>query len=159
MSIYICVNKRLANTPLKYKIMKQTIFLLAISLFSATATFAQKRIVENAAKEAALVPAIGAKVLPDRKACAVTNKSATRTISVRIEESVMVNDFLQKRIKVIEKIGPKEQKFVGYAGCDANVLGEKCQGYKILVAYYEDATSVAPSMTPTMKGADAVASK
>ena len=140
--------------------MKQTIFFLAISLLSVTTTFGQKRIVENAAKEAALVPAIGAKVLPDRKACAVTNKSADRTISVRIEESVMVNDFLQKRIKVIEKIGPKEQKFVGYAGCDANVLGEKCSGYKILVAYYDDATSVAPSTNaPTFKGAAAVASK
>src|ERR1700739_45008 len=145
MSIYICINKRLANTPLKHKNMKQAIFILAISLFSASAATAQQRIVENAAKEAALVPAIGAKVLADRKACAVTNKSADRTITVRVEESVMVNDFLQKRVRVFEKIGPKEQKFVGYAGCDANVLGEKCQGYKILLAYYEDGTSVAPT--------------
>ena len=133
--------------------MKNTLALiLAISLLSAPA-FAQKKIVENAAKEAALVPAIGAKALPDQKACAITNKSATRTITVRIEESVMVNDFLQKRTMVIANIGPKEQKFVGYAGCDANVLGEKCKGYKILLAYYEDGTSVAPTTNPTaLKG-------
>ena len=140
--------------------MKTLSLILGITIISATSAFAQKRIVENAAQVAALVPAKDAKVLVDRKACAITNKSTDRTITVRIEESVMVNDYLQKRIKVIEKIGPKEQKFVGYAGCDANVLGEKCAGYKILVAYYDDATSVAPSTNePTLKGAAAVASR
>ena len=137
--------------------MKTSIVLLAIiTLFSANSAIAQKRIVENAAKVAALVPAKDAKVLVDRKACAITNKSADRTITVRIEESVMVNDFLQKRIKVIEKIGPKEQKFVGYAGCEANVLGEKCAGYKILLAYYDDARSEAPTQM-TAKATEAVA--
>jgi len=135
--------------------MKQTIFILAIAMFGVTTTFAQQRKVENAAKEAALVPAIGAKVLPDRKACAVTNKSGERTITVRVEESVMVNDFLQKRTRVFEKIGPKEQKFVGYAGCDASPLGEKCMGYKVLLAYYDDAAPDAPmaSNEPAIKGA------
>ncbi len=141
--------------------MKKQIFFLAIAILGANTTFAQKRLVENAAKEAALVPAIGAKVLPDRKACAITNKSADRAITVRIEESVTVNDFLQKRIKVIEKIGPKEQKFVGYAGCDASPLGEKCAGYKILVAYYDDAAPASPmaSNASTVKAASAVASR
>ena len=141
--------------------MKQAILFLAIAILGANTTFAQKRLVENAAKEAALVPAIGAKVLADRKACAITNKSGDRTITVRIEESVMVNDFLQKRIKVVEKIGPKEQKFVGYAGCDASPLGEKCAGYKILLAYYDDAAPSSPvaSNAPTMKGASAVAAR
>ena len=136
--------------------MKTLSLILAITIISANGAFAQKRIVENAGKEVALVPAIGAKVLADRKACAITNKSVDRTITVRIEESVMVNDYLQKRIKVIEKIGPKEQKFVGYAGCEANVLGEKCAGYKILLAYYDDARSSAPQLN--VKTTDAVAS-
>ena len=136
---------------------KKTLSLiLAITIISANGALAQKRIVENAGKEVALVPAIGAKVLADRKACAITNKSVDRTVTVRIEESVMVNDYLQKRIKVIEKIGPKEQKFVGYAGCEANVLGEKCAGYKILLAYYDDARSAAPQMN--VKATEAVAS-
>ena len=156
MSIYICINKSLVNALQIIKNMKTSITLLAIiTLFSANSAIAQKRIVENAAKVAALVPAKDAKVLVDRKACAITNKSADRTITVRIEESVMVNDYLQKRIKVIEKIGPKEQKFVGYAGCEANVLGEKCAGYKILLAYYDDARSAAPQMTE--KATEAVA--
>ena len=135
--------------------MKTLSLILAITIISANGAFAQKRIVENAGKEVALVPAIGAKVLADRKACAITNKSVDRTITVRIEESVMVNDYLQKRIKVIEKIGPKEQKFVGYAGCEANVLGEKCAGYKILLAYYDDSRSSAPQLN--VKTTDAVA--
>ncbi len=161
MSLYICVNKRLANT-LKHTFMKQTIALLAISLLSATVTFGQKKMVENAAKEAALVPAIGAKILPDRKACAITNKSDSRTITVRVEESVMINDFLQKRTRVFEKVGPKEQKFVGYAGCDASPLGEKCMGYKIMLAYYDDApvqNSNATASASTVKAADAVAAR
>ncbi len=136
--------------------MKTLSLILAITIISANGALAQKRIVENAGKEVALVPAIGAKVLADRKACAITNKSVDRTVTVRIEESVMVNDYLQKRIKVIEKIGPNEQKFVGYAGCEANVLGEKCQGYKILLAYYDDARSAAPQMN--VKTTEAVAS-
>ena len=142
--------------------MKQAIFILAISLFSASAATAQKRMVENATKEAALVPAIGAKVLVDRKACAITNKSADRTITVRVEESVMVNDFLQKRTRVFEKIAPKEQKFVGYAGCDASPLGEKCMGYKILLAYYDEVTpnnTNATASASTVKAADAVAAR
>ncbi len=136
--------------------MKTKIFILAITLISANCAFAQKRIVENAGKEAALVPAKDAKVLPDRRACAVTNKSTDRFITVRIEESVMVNNFLQKRIKVVEKIGPQEQKFVGYAGCEANPIYEKCAGYKILLAYYDDARSSAPTMNA--KTTEAVAS-
>ena len=135
--------------------MKKILLIAAITIISAPGAFAQKRIVENAGKEVALVPAKDAKVLTDRKACAISNKSVDRTITVRIEESVMVNDYLQKRIKVIEKIGPKEQKFVGDAGCEANVLGEKCAGYKILLAYYDDARSAAPQMN--VKSADAVA--
>ncbi len=155
VSIYICINKSLVNALQIISKMKTLTLILAITAISANGAFAQKRIVENAAKVAALVPAKDAKVLTDQKACAITNKSADRTITVRIEESVMVNDYLQKRIKVVEKIGPKEQKFVGYAGCEANVLGEKCKGYKILLAYYDDARSVAPQMNE--KATEAVA--
>ncbi len=136
--------------------MKKILLLAAAAIISANGAFAQKKIVENAAKVAVLVPAKGAKVLTDQKACAITNKSSDRIITVRIEESVMVNDYLQKRIKVIEKIGPNEEKFVGYAGCEANVLGEKCKGYKILLAYYDDARSSAPQMNA--KTTEAVAS-
>jgi len=120
--------------------MKKTIMLLAFVFIGVTNTFAQKRMVENAMKDVALVPAKSAKALEDKKGCDVINKSSSRTITVRIEESTLVNNFLQKKIIAIEKIGPKEQKFVGYAGCDANVLYEKCTGYKIAIAYYEDGT-------------------
>ena len=139
--------------------MKQTLITLAIGLLSVNTIFAQQHQVENASREAALVPAIGAKALADRKACAITNKSTTRTITVRVEESVAVNDFVQKKVRVFEKIAPNEQKFVGYAGCDASPLGEKCMGFKVLLAYYDD-NSVAPSVNPpVLKGAAAVASR
>ena len=81
----------------------------------------------------------------------VMNKSSSRTVTVRIEETTLVNNYLQKKIIAIEKIGPKEQKFVGYAGCDASALYEKCTGYKIAIAYYEE---VSPATTPN--GAQAI---
>ena len=118
--------------------MKLKYIFLALTFISVTNTFAQKRSVENATKDVALVPSKSMKAQDDQKPCDVYNKSACRTITVRIEESTLVNNFLQKKIIAIEKIGPKEQKFVGYAGCDANAIYEKCTGYKISVAYYED---------------------
>ena len=118
--------------------MRQKIILLTLAIISVSSAFAQKRIVENAIKDVALVPAKSVKAIDDQKACDVFNKSSSRTITVRIEETILVNNFLQKKVIAIEKIGPKEQKFVGYAGCEANVLYEKCTGYKIAIAYYEE---------------------
>jgi len=120
--------------------MKFKIMFVALTFISVSNTFAQKRMVENAIKEVALVPSKCTKKLEDQKACDVINKSSSRTVTVRIEETTLVNNFLQKKIIAIEKIGPKEQKFVGYAGCDANVLYEKCTGFKIAIAYYDDNT-------------------
>ena len=118
--------------------MRQKIILLTLAIISVSSAFAQKRIVENAIKDVALVPAKSVKAVDDQKACDVFNKSSSRAITVRIEETILVNNFLQKKVIAIEKIGPKEQKFVGYAGCEANVLYEKCTGYKIAIAYYEE---------------------
>ena len=131
--------------------MKIKLILLASTLISVSSAYAQKRVVENASNDARLIPATGAKPIDDKKPCAVFNKSTSRTISVRVEESVMLNNFLQKKIIAIEKIGPQEQKFVGYAGCDVNVIREKCVGYKITTAYYEDSAPV-----PTPKPEDKI---
>ena len=121
--------------------MKKRIYLLfAVIFISIQPTFAQKMIVENAWSEAGLVAATGVAEQPGKRACAVFNRSADRIITVRIEESVMINDHLEKRVRAIEKIGPRDRKFVGYAGCDADVLGERCIGFRILVAYYDDAS-------------------
>ena len=126
-------------------------------------TFAQKMVVENAWREAGLVAATGVAEQPGKRACAVFNRSVDRVITVRIEESVMINDHLEKRVRAIEKIGPRDRKFVGYAGCDADVLGERCIGFRILVAYYDDASRMktthstsrtSPAPTPNgVKGA------
>ncbi len=76
-------------------------------------TFAQKMVVENAWSEAGMVAATGVAEQPGKRACAVFNRSADRIITVRIEESVMINDHLEKRVRAIEKIGPRDRKFVG----------------------------------------------
>ncbi len=123
---------------MKTKIIFLAITFISVTNFTNTYAQTQKRIVENAMKDVSLVPSKDAKTKDNQKPCDIVNKSPCRTISVRIEESELVNNFLQKKIISIEKIGPKEQKFVGYAGCDANVVYEKCIGYKISVAYYED---------------------
>lgn len=106
-------------------------------LVCTSGAFAQ-RLVENARREAMLVPAKGIQTLPDRKACAIANRSPDRTISVRVEESIMINDFVEKHVKEISKIGPKEQKFIGYTGCETDALSQRCVGYKIVVAYYDE---------------------
>ena len=127
---------------------------------SMRSTFAQKMVVENAWREASLVAATGVAEQPGKRACAVLNRSVDRIITVRIEESVMINDHLEKRVRAIEKIGPRDRKFVGYAGCEADVLGERCMGFRILVAYYDDASRVKtthyPSRTSSVSSADGV---
>ena len=130
------------------KMKRKLVLLLALALLCAPcASFAQ-RVVENARREAMLVPARGVASLPDRKACAVANRSPDRTITVRVEESVLQNDYLEKKIREVAKIGPREQKFIGYTGCDADALGQKCVGYKIIVAYYDE-VRVVPHMKAT----------
>ena len=130
--------------------MKLKIILFALSFISAASTFAQKRIVENAKRDALLVTANGAKVVENKTAYAVANQSSTRTISVRLEEAVITNNYLEKKVIAVEKIGPNQQKFVGYSGCDTNVLGTKCIHYKIALAYYDDAPPV-PAPIPQQK--------
>ncbi len=105
-------------------------------------------------------PAIAIFPNPGKRACAVFNRSVDRIITVRIEESVMINDHLEKRVRAIEKIGPRDRKFVGYAGCEADVLGERCMGFRILVAYYDDASRIKnahyPSRISSVSTADGV---
>ena len=134
--------------------MKFKIIFIALTIISVPKIFGQKRLVENAFKDAQLVAAKDATPIEDEKACAIINKSANRTISVRIEESTMTNNFLRKRIIAFEKIAPGQRKFVGYAGCEANVLAEKCRGYKIIAAYYEDGQ---PVIAPKESAPDALA--
>ena len=128
--------------------MKRKLFsLLAVILLYVPAAFAQ-RIVENARREAMLVPARGVAALPDRKACAIANRSPDRTITVRVEESIMINDFVEKQIREVARIGPRDQKFIGYTGCETDALSQRCVGYKILVAYYDEVRLV-PHMKAT----------
>ena len=131
------------------------IFLLVTLLFCAQGSFAQKMIVENAHREAVLVPAVGQPVEPDRKACAVMNRSTDRVITVRIEESIMINDFVETKVVAIEKIAPRERRFIGYSGCETDALSRRCVGYKILVSYYDDVRRTTPK--PRMKTTSAVA--
>ncbi len=128
-------------------------FILAVIAFCATGASAQ-RVVENARREAILVPARGVAALPDRKACAIANRSPDRTITVRVEESISINDFVEKRVREIAKIGPKDQKFIGYTGCETDALSQRCVGYKILVAYYDEVRVV-----PHMKASSPMAAQ
>ncbi len=133
----------------------KTIFF-ALTFISVANTFAQTSITENAIKDVALVPSKDAKPIDDQKPCDIINKSSTRTITVKIEVSSVVNNFLEKKIIAIEKIGPREHKFVGYAGCDDNIMYQKCNGYKISAAYYEDkgTASGTDKNTPSIKTDD-----
>ena len=136
--------------------MKAKLTLLLVTLlFCAHGSFAQKMIVENARREAVLVPAVGQPAQPDRKACAVMNRSTDRVITVRIEESVMINDFVETKIVAIEKIAPRERRFIGYSGCETDALSRRCVGYKIIVSYYDDVRRGTPK--PRMKATSAVA--
>ena len=112
-------------------------FILSVIILYATGVSAQ-RIVENARRDAILVPARGVPALTDRKACAIANRSPDRTITVRVEESISINDFVEKRIREVAKIGPKDQKFIGYTGCETDALSQRCVGYRIMVAYYDE---------------------
>jgi len=127
--------------------MKIKLISIALVFASITSAFAGNKIQEDATKDVKLVPAIRTDATQDQKPCAVANKSLTRTITVRIEESTIVNNFLEKKTITFEKIGPNEHKFLGFAGCDDKVLYNKCTGYKILVAYYDDNISVEPTQT------------
>lgn len=138
--------------------MKLKTIFFALAFISATNAFAQNRVVENAIKDVALVPSKDAKMVDNQKPCDIFNKSATRTVTVRIEESSVVNNFLQKKV-IVQKIGPKEQKFVGYAGCDGNVLYEKCTGYKINIAYYEEPAAVTTTAQANIPVASATDNK
>ena len=120
--------------------MKLKLIFLAITLISVTNTFAQTAFVESAMKDVKLVPASGVEAIDDQKPCAVANKSSSRTITVKVEESKMVNHKLEKKIIVIGKLRPNEEKFIGYAGCDASIDNSVCTGYRIALAYYDENT-------------------
>jgi hypothetical protein len=72
----------------------------------------------------------------------VTNKSPDRKITVKVEESFLINNILSKNVLVLDKIGPNESRYIGCAGCSKDSLDAKCTGFKILMAYYEQADSV-----------------
>ena len=127
-------------------------FLVCFLSLSATKSFAQKRMVENAIKDAVLIPATG-DTTNFKRPCAVFNRSL-RTITVRVEESVEVNNYLEKRTIVFKNLAPHEKRFVGAAGCDHYLMEENCRAYKVILAYYED---VAPSTMASSKPASAAA--
>ena len=114
-------------------------FLVVVMALSITNAVAQKRVVENAIKVAALVPATGGggcKI--NTRSCAILNKAPDRTITVRIEESFVVNNTLSKKVVVMDKLAPGEKRYVGCAGSVTDGLNKESTGYKILLAYYDD---------------------
>ena len=119
--------------------MKHTLlFILCIVLVSTTRSVAQNRIVENANGEAVLVPARGGDTTNGKRPCAVLNKSL-RPITVRIQETVDVNNYVQKRTIVLKNLAPHEKRYVGTIGCENALMVETCKSYKIMLTYYEDA--------------------
>ena len=119
--------------------------LIIVILLNAAITHAQQVVMkENAIKVAALVPAIGdnACTKMSTRPCAVTNKSPDRTITVKVEESVLINNTLVKKQLVLDKVAPSENRYIGCAGCTKDDMSEKCVGYKITMAYYEQPDSV-----------------
>ena len=107
---------------------------------------AQQQVVmkENAIRVAALCPGAGenscAKL--NTRPCAVTNKSSDRNITVKVEESFLINNTFVKKILVLDNILPNENRYIGCAGCTKDDLSDKCVGYKIVMAYYEQPDSV-----------------
>ena len=128
--------------------MKKKIYFLIAFIALSINAIAQKHLVENAIKEAALVPATGDYTCRiNTKPCAVINKDKARTITVKVEESFLVNSALYKKIIVLDKIAPGEKRYVGCAGVPKDVQNQESTGYKILIAYYDqsDGTGVTGS--------------
>ena len=70
--------------------------------------------------------------------CAVLNKSTTRTITVKVEETFVFGNIISKKVLTFEKVNPQENKYIGCAGCIESPQGRKCIGYKIIDAWYND---------------------
>ena len=122
--------------------MKHSLYIIAIATVFCTSASAQT-FVEDAIKMAALVPAAnndgGCKLTT--KPCAITNKAPERAITVKIEETIIINDEMHKRVMVMERIAPGEKRFIGCAGTTRDDQKVKSAGYKILLAYYDEVTA------------------
>ena len=120
-------------------------FLIVIIALNITTVHAQQvNMKENAIKVATLVQGScenGCSKLTG-KPCAVTNKSPDRAITVKVEESFLIHDKLNKKILVLNNIAPSENRYIGCAGCTKDGDVDKCTGYKIVMAYYEQADSI-----------------
>ena len=118
--------------------MKHIIFILLLFFVNHTLGQAHgKRLVENAYKVSILIP-LDSIQHTELKRVGIMNLSNDRVITVRVEKQVMINNYLEKKIIEICRILPKERRFIGYSGCESNVLGDSCYGYKILLSYYDD---------------------
>jgi hypothetical protein len=118
--------------------MKQIIMFFTVVIVSVTNTNAQNTTSENPFKDVQLTASKDYKPIDDQKPCDLLNKSAYKTITVKIEQSILMDNYLEKKMIVVEKLGPNERRFVGYAGCDQSAMHQKCMGYKIAFAYYEN---------------------
>ncbi len=117
-------------------------FLIAIIALCNMNANAQN-FVEDATKLAALVPGLASDACKlTTKPCVVTSKATDRTITVKIEETFIVNNELHKKTMVFEKLAPGEKRFIGCAGTIKDAQYEKSTGYKILLAYYDAPDSV-----------------
>ena len=118
--------------------MKQSFyFVIAIILFSINAS--AQTFVDDATKMAKLVPAINVSPCkPNTKPCALTNKAADRSITVKVEETFIVDNQLHKKIIVLEKVAPGENRYIGCAGTTRDELHELSTGYKVLNAHYDE---------------------
>ena len=115
-------------------------FLIAVVALTTFNARAQNRFVESALNVAFLVPGNeGCRI--NTKPCAVINKATNRTITVKVEESFVVNNTISKKIIVVDKLAPGEKRFVGCAGVPKDTPNDEDAGYKILLAYYDEPDS------------------
>ena len=118
-------------------------FLIPALVLNTMHADAQIHVAPNAIRVAALVPATGSTgCMIDTKPCAVTNKGTDRTITVKVEESFLANNSIHKKVIQLDRVAPNENRYIGCAGCTKDGPDEKCLGYKIILAYYDEPDSV-----------------
>ena len=126
--------------------MKTKLFsLIFILILSVKGVYGQDNSANNAPKDVTLGAAYGvASCDPQMKPCAIINKSTTQTITAHVEASYIISGQLVKKMLVLDKLVPGENRYVGCAGCTTAgpKADKKCTGYKIMSAIYEAPDSV-----------------
>ncbi|GAA4467995.1 hypothetical protein GCM10023093_24760 [Nemorincola caseinilytica] len=74
----------------------------------------------------------------EMKGIAITNKSETRTMMVRVDVSVMFNGRMSKKSTLVDNLSPKEVRTIGCTGCIDKPTGKACTSYKIIAAAFKN---------------------